>query len=242
MDESSNQPGQVILPGGSDNTPRPPEQAPGGSPEPQRPTPTEQPDQPTPTPQSGTSNQAVDGLGINRPFDQEAQESNIPTGLKAPDLANPTEDISWTASEFISHEKSPGWYAALGLAAIILGGAAYLLTGHNIISIIAIVLAILMLGISARQKPRVRQYTLGNDGLHIDNRTYLYSDFKSFTASEDGAIVSVIFLPLQRFAPGLTIYLAPEMEDTVIDALSDYLPHESHRQDAVDGLLKRIRF
>jgi hypothetical protein len=49
-------------------------------------------------------------------------------------------------------------------------------------------------------------------------------------------------MPLKRFMPPLTVYLAPEMEEQIVDFLAQLLPFERHRQDAVDGLLKRIRF
>ncbi len=71
---------------------------------------------------------------------------------------------------------------------------------------------------------------------------YALQGFKSFSITEDGAIASIIFMPLKRFMPALTIYMAPDVEDKVVNYLSDVLPMERHRQDAVDSLLKRIRF
>ncbi len=58
----------------------------------------------------------------------------------------------------------------------------------------------------------------------------------------EGAFSSVVFMPLKRFAPPRTIYYAPEDEDRIVGLLVNRLPLEEHRADAVDGLMRRIRF
>jgi hypothetical protein len=104
------------------------------------------------------------------------------------------------------------------------------------------VFAVLTLGIYAARKPRVQQYTLTPQGLNVGPKNYTFENFKSFAVAEEGAIASIVFMPLKRFMPPLTIYVAPDMEEQVISYLSALLPFEQHKQDAVDSLLKRIRF
>jgi hypothetical protein len=60
--------------------------------------------------------------------------------------------------------------------------------------------------------------------------------------SDEGDIVSIVFMPLKRFSPPLTIYLTSGMADQVVDLLASILPIEQHKQDAFESLLKRIRF
>ena len=52
----------------------------------------------------------------------------------------PTEAASWTASEFISHEKTTGWYGALAAGGVLFAALVYLLT-HGWISTTARVTA-----------------------------------------------------------------------------------------------------
>lgn len=162
--------------------------------------------------------------------------TNVPSAL------SPGEEVSWTASEFIAHEKSASWYGLLALGAVVIIVLTYFVSGHDMISTITILLVAVVFGMFAARKPKVLQYALSDVGLHIAEKTYGYEDFKSFSVTEEGAIVSIVFMPLKRFMPSLTIYLAPELEDKVIGVLNERLPMEAHRQDAVDGFLKRIRF
>ena len=124
-----------------------------------------------------------------------------------------------------------------------LGGSTglYLITKDKISAGIALFVA-LIFGVFAARKPRVQQYVLNAHGIIIGTKHYIFQNFKSFSITDDGATASVVFMPLKRFMPALTIYVVPDMEEQVIDFLSGLLPFEQHRQDAVDSFLKRIRF
>ncbi len=54
---------------------------------------------------------------------------------------------------------------------------------------------------------------MNRSGLQIGVKSYGFQDFKTFSIAEEGAIVSIVFMPLKRFMPPLTIYVAPDMED-----------------------------
>jgi hypothetical protein len=151
------------------------------------------------------------------------------------------DQLSWTASEFIAHEKSAGWYSLLALAALAVAALIYWLTRDKI-STGVVIFAAIALGIFAAHKPKTQQYALSQDGLHVGQKLYGFQGFKSFSVGEEGAIASIVFMPLKRFMPPLTIYVAPDIEDQVVNFLADYLPFEQHKTDAVDNLLRRIRF
>jgi hypothetical protein len=150
-------------------------------------------------------------------------------------------EVSWTASEFVSHEKSAGWYGGLALAAVLIGALIYLLTG-DLISSSVVLIAALFLGIMASRKPRQLAYTLNDRGLSIGSKQYVLEQFRSFSIIDEGAIPSIVFMPLKRFSPMVTIYYAPEDEEKIATILADRLPFEEHRQDPVDRLMRRIRF
>jgi hypothetical protein len=147
--------------------------------------------------------------------DAATQETppEIPTGLQS-DTAQP-DSITWTASEFIAHEKSAGWYTMLALATAIIAGIVYLIT-RDYISVGVVVVAGIILGAYAAHEPRQLEY--------------------------EGAFSSITFMPLKRFSPPISIYYAPEDEDRIVTLLSDKLPIEQRRLDAVDNLMRKIRF
>lgn len=249
MDDNQ-RPGQLIVPHASDEPAAPS----NGSPEPERPI--EQPE-PVPAPTStpapvtteSVSPKPASPAAADVPPEQSAQApatgwqftddaSDVATQTPAADL--PAE-LNWTASEFIAHEKSTGWYGLLAVAAVVMAALAYLLT-RDVVSTGVVVFAIAALGVFAGRKPRTQQYGLDGHGLQIGQKSYAFQDFKTFSVVEEGAIASIVFMPLKRFMPPLTIYVAPDVEDQVVDFLGAYLPFEQHKADAVDGLLKRIRF
>lgn len=153
----------------------------------------------------------------------------------------PDGSITWTASEFIAHHKSPGWYLVLAAGALVLAAIIWLLTRDYISAAVVIVAAIFFGAYGARQ-PRQLQYRLSDTGLGIGEKHFTYQQFRSFSIVPEGAFSSIVFMPLKRFAPLTTIYYDPADEPKIIALLSERLPHEERRQDLIDRLMWRIRF
>ncbi|PIZ63306.1 hypothetical protein COY17_00815 [Candidatus Saccharibacteria bacterium CG_4_10_14_0_2_um_filter_52_9] len=149
--------------------------------------------------------------------------------------------ISWTASEFVAHHKSAGWYGLLALAAAGIAGLILFIT-HDGISVAVVIVAALLLAVYAARQPRQLQYRLDGQGIIIGDKHYGYHEFRSFSVLPEGAFSSIVFMPLKRFAPPISIYYAPEDEDGILNLLSERLPFEQARRDAVDSLMRRIRF
>lgn len=239
-------PGQTIVPAGA---PRPaeqrvtkldlPDQPP--APVPQTPPPPPQPIQPPvpvpapvapPTPQP-----SLPPAPIPQPAQLDAQAGD----LYLHPHAEGDGSIVWTASEFVAHEKSASWYGSLALAAIFGAGLIYLLT-KDVVSSGVIIFCAVIFGIYAARKPRQLQYIISDQGFSIGQKHFSFQEFQSFTVAQDGAFSSIIFRPLKRFATLKTIYYAPEDEELIVDILADCLPYEDHAPDAVDQLMRRIRF
>lgn len=153
----------------------------------------------------------------------------------------PADVISWTASEFIAHQKTPGWYGLLILASLAGAGIVYLLT-RDIISSSVVVVAGVFFGVFAARQPRELQYSLDGRGVQIGAKYYSLTGFRSFSVVPEGAFTSVILMPLKRFAPLTTIYFPPQDESRIVSILSGSLPFEDYRHDAVEQFLHRIRF
>jgi hypothetical protein len=149
--------------------------------------------------------------------------------------------VSWTASEFIAHEKSTNWYVVLFGGAVIAAGLLWLIT-KDIISSVAILVAVGILASYSSRKPRELQYTLDDHGIMIGEKRYPYTAFRSFSVIVEGPFSSIELMPLKRFSPPISIYYDPANEDAIADALTPHLPFQPHEPDPVDKLIKRIRF
>jgi hypothetical protein len=149
--------------------------------------------------------------------------------------------VSWTASEYISHDKPSGWYVSVGLGAAVLAIAIYLLT-HDALSAGVVVVVGIIFGILAARQPRTLPYAVDHAGITIGQKFYSYGDFKSFAIVDEDAIYSIMLLPMKRFMPGVSLYYPPDQEDEILDMISTYLPHEPRQADVVDRLARKLRF
>ena len=151
------------------------------------------------------------------------------------------EAVTWTASEYIAHDKTASWYVILAVVAVALAALVFLIT-RDYISIAVVVVAALMIGTYGSHKPRQLEYRLDSHGFSIGPKAYSYQDYRSFAVMPEEAFKSIVFMPLKRFAAPITIYYAPEDEQKIMAILSRELPFEEQRRDAIDRLMKRIRF
>lgn len=253
------QAGQVIFPGGGPQGPPLPEQPqpPAGVPQPERPAELPDPTAPVPSlpPEPQTPQQEPSAVfPASRPGQSQAvipqaaapfntvqnDDWQSQYGVPGQPGAVP-DDVSWTAAEFIEHQKSVGWYGLLVLMAIIISGLDFLLT-HDFISTGVVLFGVALLGAYANHKPRVQEYRLSLDGLHIGAKVYGFQDFKDFSVADEGTLASINFTPLRRFQLPLTIYVEPSIEGPVLDYLVNFLPFERRQADSVDSMLRRIKF
>lgn len=149
--------------------------------------------------------------------------------------------VSWTASEFIAHQKSFSWYALLVLITAVVAAAIFFLTKDKV-STTVVVLAAIVFGVYASRKPRTIGYKVDNAGLTIGQKFYDYGQFRSFAIMDEGAFSSIVFMPLQRFLPLITVYYDPKDEQRIVDTLSDQLPLDTHKLGLLDQFMRRIRF
>ncbi len=152
-----------------------------------------------------------------------------------------TETISWTASEFIAHKKTISWYAILVFATLIVASAVFLIT-HDKISTFVILFVGIIFGIYAARKPRTIKLTVDHSGVTIGEHFYAYAQFRSFAMVEEGAFSSIVFMPLRRFMPLITVYYDPKDEQKITSILSDRIPLDTHKLDYVEQFMRRIRF
>lgn len=152
-----------------------------------------------------------------------------------------TESVSWTASEFIEHNKDAGWYGLLALATVVVAGLVFLLTRDKVSTSVVVVAAVIF-GFYAARKPRTLNYRLDSGGLTIGEKFYDYGLFRSFTVVREGPFSSIDFMPLKRFMPLITIYFEPKDEAKIAELLSERLPMDHRGRDWFEQLMHRIRY
>ncbi len=231
------QPGQVVSPGTAQQPVAPGQAGPSLQPQ-------------VPVEQLGASSQPTQTASQSQP--QVSAANPAPESFMRGQTADPLPEqaaasipaagaISWTASEFIAHEKSSSWYLGLAAIAIVIAGFVFLIT-RDIISTIVVLIGATAFGVLGGRKPRQQQYNLDVSGLTIGQKHYDFGQFRSFSVVPEGAFSSIVLTPMKRFAQLTTIYYAPEDEDKIVNLISQSLPFEERRVDAVDNLMKRVRF
>jgi hypothetical protein len=151
------------------------------------------------------------------------------------------QEATWSASEFVDHNKSLNWYISLAAITLAIDVFLYFWT-HDFVSIVAVSAMAALLGVMGSRKPRVLDYRLDNAGLTIGSTFHPYAEFKSFAIMEDGALQSITFLPFKRFMPPVSVFYAPDDQDKITDVLAQHLPMEMRQRDAIDRFSRRIRF
>ena len=156
--------------------------------------------------------------------------------------ANPpaSGQFSWTASEFIDHERGTGWYMMLILGTAALAAAVYLLTKEIFATVTIAVVGLIVL-VYTRQKPRQVTYELSESGLRIGAKSYSYGLFKSFSLAKEGLLNSVQLAPLKRFMPPISAYYDAADEEKITDILGQHLPYEDAKPDRIEGLTRRLK-
>jgi hypothetical protein len=153
----------------------------------------------------------------------------------------PEQEISWKASEFVTHPKGVGWYAVLFLGGALLAVVANLLT-HDIVSVVVIGLLTILSALLAAKKPRTLAYHLGEHQLQIGPKIFSYGDFKSYAVVDEDAFASIALMPLRRFMPVITMYYDPKDEEKILAILNLHLPLEQNADDPLDRFLRRVHF
>lgn len=224
------QPGQTINPG----RPTP------GSPQPETPQqpPATPPAEPSQTSQDFAS-EPQDNLSVQNDsawqFSEQEDDNTDAFAISS------TPAVNWTASEYIAHDKNPGWYLLTILAALVVAALVFLVTRDKVSSVVVAILGIAFVVFGAR-KPQVLEYSIDSTGVRIGQKQYPFGLFRTFSVVEEDAIRSILLMPLQRFNLPISIYYDPADEQTIVEALSAHLPHEERRMSPVDNLMRKIRF
>jgi len=152
----------------------------------------------------------------------------------------PAEPLTWTASEYVQHDKQVAWYLALTVVTIVLLGLAIFMQAWTF-AVLVIVMGVCV-GVLAGRPPHSVKYTLSEYGLRVDEKNFAYHDFRAFGVIQDAALYSVVLIPNKRFMPAVNVYFPSEMGEQIVDIFGAFLPMEHVELDFVEKLARKIRF
>lgn len=175
------------------------------------------------------------------PSDTPVQQEALPVERQdAPeDMNDDAVLIRWEAPEYAHHERGTGWYIVFGLVTLVLVVAAILLIKSITFAILVPVMAIALF-VYTQHAPEVIRYTLSRKGLHVNDKLFMYSQFKSFGVVDHNGMHSAVLVPRKRFQLGQTVYFPAEVGEQLVDMLAARLPMKELEPDALDRFLARL--
>ena len=148
--------------------------------------------------------------------------------------------LRWQAAEYIDHDRTTGWYIALGVVCIILIILAVVLMKSWTFAILVPVMAAALV-VYTRRPPAVIDYTLSRKGLYINERLYPYDSFRAFSVSSHNGHNVANLIPRKRFQLAQTIHFPEEVGESLVDMLAARMPMQDAKRDIFDRITSRLR-
>jgi len=148
--------------------------------------------------------------------------------------------FQWQAPEFAYTQKPFGWF--LGIIAFFAGLIALAVWFQQWVTIILLVVMCLALSVWATRKPKLLIYRLTNYGIEVEEKKYLFDDFRSYYKYMDYNQPTLDLVPSKRFGTLVSLPLATEDASEIEAAISQMIPLIEHKEDIADKIFRRLRF
>ena len=148
--------------------------------------------------------------------------------------------VRWQATEYIQHERTGLWYIIFALVTAVLAVFALLVVRSVTFSILIPVMAAALF-VYTRRPPAILNYVLSRKGLHVNDRLYPYSDFRSFSVVSHAGHHSALLVPRKRFQLGQTVYFSEQEGEAIVDMLAARLPMQQAKPDIYDQIISKLR-
>lgn len=147
--------------------------------------------------------------------------------------------VRWQAAEYIHRHKNAAWYVIFVLVTLALTGGAIFFSQYTFAVLVPVMAAALF--VYTRRPPRMIEYTLSRQGLHVNDHLYPFAEFKGFGVIHDDDEYSVMLIPTKRFKPGVSVYFPEESGEAIVDMLGARLPMQELKLDLVDKIIRKLR-
>lgn len=148
--------------------------------------------------------------------------------------------FQWQAPEFAYTQKPFGWF--LGIIAFFAGLIALAVWFQQWITIVLLVIMAIAISVWASRKPKVLIYRITNYGVEVENRKYLFDDFRAYYKYMDYNQPTLDLVPSKRFGTLVSLPLATQDANEIEATLSQMVPVIEHKEDIADKIFRRLRF
>jgi len=153
---------------------------------------------------------------------------------------NPDKTITWSAQEYEYKEKTTDWYIALGIIAISIATASFLL--GNILFAILILLGTFTLAMYSMREPGIMEIELSKRGILVNDSIYPYNTLESFWVEEYDKEPKIIIQSEKALMPYIIIPLGDADPDEVREFLFEYIDEEEHHEPLSHKLMEYLGF
>ena len=153
----------------------------------------------------------------------------------------PIEEISWTAPEYNTREKSRGWF----LSVAIIGGAGILFSIilENILFAVFLFLALFLLFVYQIRTPRELKFSITKRGVAIHNRLFEYAHLQSFWIFQhENGENELSLISKKTVMPNIKLPLGEMDADKIRKTLAVFIPEEHEEESLIDIITRRIGF
>jgi hypothetical protein len=148
--------------------------------------------------------------------------------------------FQWQAPEFAYTSKPFGWY--IGIFAFFAGLIALAIWFQQWISIVLLAIMAIAISVWANRKPKTLIYKITNYGIEVEDKKYLFDDFRAFYEYKDYNQPTIDLVPVKRFGTLVSLPLATPDAQEVKEAISHMIPETEHHEDIADKIFRRLRF
>lgn len=151
-----------------------------------------------------------------------------------------TEPLSWVALEHEHVERHPDWFWFVGVLA--LGGAIIALLLGNVLFALFIVVCAITVSLYAIKHPQHIRYEIGEKGVLVDTKIYLYPTLESFCIHEHGNSFRLLIKSQKVFMPYIFVPLDTTAPEDVRRAFAGKLPEVYVPESLTEKLLDVVGF
>lgn len=156
-----------------------------------------------------------------------------------PEASAGEQTFQWQAPEYLSDTKVPMWYIGFWFVVVLLMVvAAWLIKSWTFVVLIPVMAAALT--IYTHRPARSMQYVVSAKGLYINEQIHPLEEFRGFGVLQEDAMPALLFTPIKRFRPAITVYFPAEIGEQLVDFLGVRIPMQEAKLDAFDKLVRKL--
>jgi hypothetical protein len=151
------------------------------------------------------------------------------------------QKFEWQGPEFIYTPKSPKWYLYLAVVLIVLI-IFFRFVSKDIVTPILIITLGLIFAYYSNKKPNQIAFKIDEQGITAGDKSYFYSDLKSYSETEVEDYFCINFLPNKRFSILVPVYFEKKDLSKIHGILENKLPLNNRKEDPIERFVRYIGF